>query len=1169
MEAFDPYYEWLGIPPKDQPPHAYRLLGLELFESNPRVIDSAAEQRMLLLKSRQGGPQQADSQRLLNEVAQAQRLLLDADRKKIYDDQLRAAQAKSLPVAIPLSVTTLEPPSPSPAQPAWPQAQIATMRPRVRQQKTTIGLLIGLGGLAGVIFLIAAALMTWSNKSVTVAEKKAPVAKPPGKKMEKPPATSVAPEPASEEPVTRSPMAPNLEPERQSEPTSGKPSVEPSPNASPAEELPVNARPPRLQLPSEEERTSALADLRKRLQGEYAKAKTASDKASLARQLAVDAGGEQATPIDLATALLEGQRLAAESGELVLALTLIDRIEEKFEVERLPLDVETFAECAKAPLPAEKKRPVLQRLYQFAERLIEADQLTIAAELLKRTEQPVEAARDKQLAEDFAALRRRGAELYREFKPASESLDRLQESADDPTVNAAAGRYYCLARAQWARGLPLLTKGDDEPLRKLAAEELLPPDQAASQLALADAWWSYAESLFGLPKSNAQLRAGQWYREALRGLQGDDLARADQRVAALQLEGLFALDRPQEERPLELQETAYLDDLDEEMSFSLHGTLGRHGETGFRASIGLPRFLWQGNSPKQALLMHAPPPDGRAYATYYLASAYRRFVGEVGAVETETGREPASPLIFRVYADNRLLWESSPIKTTNVGHPFDLDVSYVESLRLEVACLGNDAYADAVWLNPRLIGGRYPLSPLSQRRKRRTHLTYLGDLLDSESVVGHGNLGRFGRVGNGATNKLHWVTNQGLRAAHSLTTVAPSNGSAVAAFNVNRRFSVFKAKVGIASYPDGPQSTSPQIFQVFGDGRMLWKSREFHLADKFEDCTVQVERVKQLRLEVKSEGAHDNAFSAWLSPEMEPIAAKEEELNSHSVRADRIVLWNTRNGPQNNFGTTRVNVLLYLGTQLVWQECGVRLPWDGTSDHSVSLGVPSVRFNRLRVEVTDGTGNNGAGLNEIEVFQGSENLAPTAVATASDSWMNGAIHESFAAKNVIDGLKSNVDFAKGYWLLPDASLGWIELEWQPTSGRTNQNLAYELRRHPETGVPFQNHWYVYFKGSITQENAKQQCARMGGYLACIESAEENEFVHRLCHRQRAAIGGVRTGSGWHWATGEKLKFVRWMKGQPDNAGSREIYLEMSSTGEWNDISNDDSGNRGYVCEWEF
>ena len=48
--AFDPYYTWLGIPPAQQPPDLYRLLGLQLFEPNRQVIENAADRQMLLDK---------------------------------------------------------------------------------------------------------------------------------------------------------------------------------------------------------------------------------------------------------------------------------------------------------------------------------------------------------------------------------------------------------------------------------------------------------------------------------------------------------------------------------------------------------------------------------------------------------------------------------------------------------------------------------------------------------------------------------------------------------------------------------------------------------------------------------------------------------------------------------------------------------------------------------------------------------------------------------------------------------------------------------------------------------------------------------------------------------------------------------------------------------------
>jgi hypothetical protein len=88
-ERFDPYYKWLGIPPKDQPPNHYRLLGLELFESDPEVIDAAANRQMAYVHEAATGEYFKESQRILNELAAARRCLLDAQKKAAYDETLQ------------------------------------------------------------------------------------------------------------------------------------------------------------------------------------------------------------------------------------------------------------------------------------------------------------------------------------------------------------------------------------------------------------------------------------------------------------------------------------------------------------------------------------------------------------------------------------------------------------------------------------------------------------------------------------------------------------------------------------------------------------------------------------------------------------------------------------------------------------------------------------------------------------------------------------------------------------------------------------------------------------------------------------------------------------------------------------------------------------------------
>ena len=95
--SFDPYHQWLGIRDPQRPPNLYRLLGIDLFESDADVIETAADRQMAHLRTFQNGPQGDVSQRLLNEVAAAKVCLLAAEKKSAYDAQLRAQQPPEEP----------------------------------------------------------------------------------------------------------------------------------------------------------------------------------------------------------------------------------------------------------------------------------------------------------------------------------------------------------------------------------------------------------------------------------------------------------------------------------------------------------------------------------------------------------------------------------------------------------------------------------------------------------------------------------------------------------------------------------------------------------------------------------------------------------------------------------------------------------------------------------------------------------------------------------------------------------------------------------------------------------------------------------------------------------------------------------------------------------------
>jgi hypothetical protein len=195
---FDPYHRWLAIKPQDQPPHHYRLLGIDLFESDPAVIENAADQRMVHLRSFSSGPHGKLAQRLLNEVSAARICLLSPEKRKQYDKQLRArgVGAAASPRPAPLPMAQPLAPEPSPIVTTAPaNSSIAASRARAsRHTIPPVALLAGGGGALLVLLVIGVAIAVMTSGRDDANDKGSDDATPPVVQSDGQPPPDPAPE---------------------------------------------------------------------------------------------------------------------------------------------------------------------------------------------------------------------------------------------------------------------------------------------------------------------------------------------------------------------------------------------------------------------------------------------------------------------------------------------------------------------------------------------------------------------------------------------------------------------------------------------------------------------------------------------------------------------------------------------------------------------------------------------------------------------------------------------------------------------------------------------------------------------------------------------------------------------------------------------------------------
>jgi len=636
--GFDPYYRWLGIPPAEQPPHHYRLLGLVLFENDSEVIALAAERQISHVRRFQGGPNSRESQTLLNELAAAEVCLSNPTKKAAYDAALKATFAPpkistpaagvpavappgpplppgafaptpaappgyypppqyptgSVPAAgwqtvaggppagygPPLGMPTL--PSGAPPQlppvisnpnlnaPTWTQpppiqpsadvlADIPPPRLPGKRSLTVNGqqLLIGIAVALVFIAVAVVSLRSWfSDSTVTPTEK--PIAlennpppkidePPPEKPPEKPPQVTPTPPddvtPPTPNPVPPTPPDPPITPTPM--PTPVDPPVTPpvvveNPAPTPTPSPPT--APTKLPVPPESEQVSARVLFDEAWGSDVAAAKTDDGKAFLAEKflnfLETEGSGDKAPkPVERYVILNQSRQLAMTAGRLRLALLIVQRMTQDFDLS--PLDARTFVinEFSKKNLTAEGQKELGEVSTGLAEEAIAARQYDAAVTLLNAAAAAARKGNQTELVKQIT-LRLKDLQDVRERRGKFDAAQQaLAAAPDDPAGNRAVGEYYCFEERNWGQALPHLAKCDDFSLKALATQDLTNPTTADEQIELGDRWWDCKVGAEGDTQSPFRARALYWYQTALASTSGLAKLKLEQRIRGLEKAG--------------------------------------------------------------------------------------------------------------------------------------------------------------------------------------------------------------------------------------------------------------------------------------------------------------------------------------------------------------------------------------------------------------------------------------------------------------------------------------------------------------------------------------------------------------------------------------------------------------------------------------------------------
>ena len=272
------------------------------------------------------------------------------------------------------------------------------------------------------------------------------------------------------------------------------------------------ARPPTepLPIPDTAPVALAIAAVRSELAKEFAYTRP-DDVSILADNLRRRAAAER-IPVPLRYGLLQESRtLAVKAGDPHTAFRAVEDLALWFDVDELAEKATTLG----AIPPDADPVAVASAGLGAAERGETDARPEVVDRILSKLGEA--AGLPPELGARLTALRQRGTAGAAERKAVQQALDVLKNAPEEQKSNQTVGLYLCLARQDWATGLPRLARGIDPRLVDAARSDIASPTDPKAQHRLGETWFAFAADSRDHRAKRAYLgRARVWFERAVK-----------------------------------------------------------------------------------------------------------------------------------------------------------------------------------------------------------------------------------------------------------------------------------------------------------------------------------------------------------------------------------------------------------------------------------------------------------------------------------------------------------------------------------------------------------------------------------------------------------------------------------------------------------------------------